>query len=198
MKNILPLALVQGITEAFPISSSAHIALFFGLQTMTPGMDAVLHLGSFLSLCLYFYKDILKMIMGGVHFLQRKASPENHLFKVIIVTTLPCGVVGLMLHALSLRPNHPCITAFSLCFFGGVLYGMDRLQNQKKAMSLETIPMAHAVALGLGQILSLVPGVSRLGMCMIAGRLERRFFFIERFLIKALSIRLINTHRLYP
>ena len=169
--KIWSLALVQGITEAFPISSSAHTALLFGMQAITQGMDAILHLGSFLSLCLYFYKEILAMITGFFHILQKKPSPERHLFKVILVATLPCGLVGLVLHTLSLRPHGPCITSLSLCLFGGVLYMVDRLQKYKKAASLNAIPMAHAVTLGLFQVLSLVPGVSRLGICMIAGRL---------------------------
>ena len=167
----LDLALVQGITEAFPISSSAHLSLFSGGQKMAPGLDAILHLGSFFALCLYFHKDILKMCVGLTHAFQRKPSPARHLFYSMVLTTLPCGLMGLAMHKASLRPASPFVMAFSMCFFGGALYTVDRLQDKKMDVSPDAIPLRHAITLGMFQVLSLVPGVSRLGICLIAGRL---------------------------
>jgi undecaprenyl-diphosphatase len=169
--KFLKLVFVQGLTEAFPISSSAHIAFFLGIRSIDQGIDALLHLGSLLSLCAYFYQDVGSMLKGFLHVIQSKKSSARHLFNVIIATTVPCCVTGFVLHILSARPHGSCITAFSLCFFGIVLYGVDRYQQQKKDLSLYTIPINHALVIGFVQTLSLIPGVSRLGICIIAGRL---------------------------
>jgi undecaprenyl-diphosphatase len=164
-------AIVQGLTEAFPVSSSAHIAWLFYPNSVPKGLDAVVHMGSFFALCLCFRSTLYDLFIGAWHTVSRKKSIQKSAFLTVLVTTVPCGMVGLVCALCHIRFDTIAVTACSMIICGGVLYYADRRPIIQPSVHLAHIPRHHAIILGITQILALIPGVSRLGIGIITGRL---------------------------
>lgn len=172
--HIIVLSLIQGITELLPISSSGHLILapnLMGWQDQGPELDVMMHVGSMVAILLYFWKDVIRLFHGFLKVVGLKFySAEAKLFLHLVVATIPAVIVGFLIHKFAgdmLRNPH--IVAFTLIFYGLVLYAADRYCRQTQ--TLGDITYKSALIFGVFQCLALIPGTSRSGICMTAGRL---------------------------
>jgi undecaprenyl-diphosphatase len=175
------LAAVQGLTEFLPISSSAHLILAReGLNSVTAvevnggfgenlALDVAVHVGSLFAVLLYFRRDIMTVVVGGVQGLFGRRIPGWYLALNIVVATIPVVIVGYFGHGLIrdyLRTSE--IIAWTTLLFGILLYLADR--RPTKLDDLDRLSIGQALLIGLAQTLALVPGVSRSGITMTAAR----------------------------
>ena len=162
MIEIFLLSLIQGITEFIPISSSSHLILFsnytnFEEQSLL--IDVSLHIGSFLAVLCYFYKDILDFIKNKILFLK------------ILISSIPVMIVGFFLVETNLIENlrNIKVIAWTTLIFGILLYFSDKRDLSKNIKS--NFSFKSAIFIGAFQILSLIPGVSRSGITLTAARI---------------------------
>ncbi|MCB1789738.1 MAG: undecaprenyl-diphosphate phosphatase [Gammaproteobacteria bacterium] len=173
--QILILAIIQGLTEFLPISSSGHLILaphLFGFADQGLAFDVAVHLGSLIAVVSYFWRDIWQIAAawfgslapGGVR------TPHSRLGWAIIVGTIPVVVAGLLLKSLvehELRA--PWVIGATTIAFGLLLLWADlRARRQRE---IDGITLKDALFIGASQILALVPGTSRSGITMTTGLL---------------------------
>lgn len=171
--EILVLALVQGITEFLPISSSGHLILapyLFGFDDQGLAFDVAVHLGSLVAVVTYFRTDILRIARAWLSALtpSGSASNDSRLGWAVIIGTLPVVVFGLALKPLvesSLRA--PWVIAATTILFGLLLGLVD--WRATRTREIERITIRDAVSIGLAQVLALIPGTSRSGITMTMG-----------------------------
>ena len=168
MTDIFLLSLIQGITEFLPISSSSHLIIFskysnFTDQSLT--IDISLHIGSFLAVTTYFYKDIINLIKN------------RNLFFKILIASIPILIFGYFLVQTNLidKLRNIEVIGWTTLLFGIVLYISDKFKLEKEIKNNFTFKAA--IIIGLFQILSLIPGVSRSGISISAAR----FLNFKRF-----------------
>lgn len=162
MLEILFLSIIQGITEFLPISSSAHLILFskfFFIKNDNLIIDISLHLGSLLAIIYYFNKEINNFIVN------------RKLFFLIIISSLPTILIGYFLVKFNLINifRNIEIISWTTLVFGLLLYFAD-LKSEKHIIK-KNFNIKTALIIGLFQILSLIPGVSRSGITITAARL---------------------------
>ena len=178
---ILFLALVQGITEFLPISSSAHLILGRDLLAATGlaasqgtaadqlAFDIALHIGSLGAVALYFWRDIAEMILGLIDGVTGKGGPRFQLLVMLIVATVPIVIIGFFAqNVVTHMLRSTVIIAWTTVIFGVVLWVSDRIMPARRAT--EEITVRDAIFVGLMQCLAIIPGVSRSGITMTAGR----------------------------
>ena len=168
------LGALQGFAEVLPISSSAHLILVpWLLRWPESGLtfDVALHLGTFLALSLYFWRDIVKLVFSFFDVLSTRKldTPTRRLPFLIIAATVPAAVVGkLFEHQVEeIFRSNPLLIASFLILFGLVLGVVDHMG--RKRLMLDDIKPASALTIGLMQCLALIPGVSRSGITITAG-----------------------------
>ena len=162
MIEIFLLSLIQGITEFIPVSSSSHLILFsnytnFEEQSLL--VDVSLHIGSFLAVLCYFYKDILDFVKNKILFLK------------ILISSIPVMLIGFFLVETNLIENlrNIKVIAWTTLIFGIILYFSDKCDLSKNIES--NFSFKSAIFIGTFQILSLIPGVSRSGITLTAARI---------------------------
>ena len=168
MIEVLILAIIQGVTEFLPISSSSHLILIsnyinFNNQNLT--IDVSLHIGSFLAVITYFFKDIINFFR------------DKKLFYKILLSSFPVMVVGYILvkyNFIDTLRNIELI-AWTTIIFGILLYIADKFKIEKKIEN--DLSYKSAIFIGFFQVLSLIPGVSRSGITITAAR----FLQFERY-----------------
>jgi undecaprenyl-diphosphatase len=171
--QILVLAVVQGLTEFLPISSSGHLILspyLFGFADQGLAFDVAVHLGSLLAVVAYFRRDVWRIASRWLLSLPpgRRADADARLGWAIIVATLPVVVAGLLLKSLvegELRA--PWVIAATTIVFGLLLAWAD--VRARRTRGIDDIGMRDALLIGASQILALVPGTSRSGITMTTG-----------------------------
>ena len=162
MFEIFILSIIQGVTEFLPISSSSHLIIvsnFIEFKNQGLQLDVSLHIGSFLAVIIYFYRDI-------VNFVKNK-----NLFLKIILSSIPVMIVGYLLIRLDLIDNlrNLKIIGWMTIIFGILLFLGDKFKINKKLDNNFTFK--SAVFIGIFQIFSLIPGVSRSGVTITAARM---------------------------
>ena len=162
MIEIFILSLIQGITEFIPVSSSSHLILMSKLldfEDQSLSIDVSLHIGSLLAVLLYFYKDIISFIVNKI------------LFFKIFISSLPVIITGFLLVETGIidQIRDIKIIAWTTLIFGFLLYFSDKFKLEKNLE--KNFSYKSAIFIGLFQILSLVPGVSRSGIAITAARL---------------------------
>ena len=170
MFEALFLGLVQGLTEFIPVSSSAHIRIVgeFLPNASDPGaaFTAITQIGTELAVLLYFRKDILNIIRA---WFKRDGSPEARLGNLIIIGSIPIGVLGYLgQDYITNNFRSLWIVASTLILFGLILGYADHIGKREK--SLEVLNVKDGIAYGLAQSLALIPGVSRSGATIALGR----------------------------
>jgi undecaprenyl-diphosphatase len=171
--HILVLALVQGITEFLPISSSGHLILvpsLIGWPDQGLAIDVAAHVGTLAAVLAYFWRDVGRMVAGLVRLPAGRFDEGAKLAVHIVIATLPAIIVGgLVQHFLgrSLRSIH--VVAWTMIGFAVVLYAADRLGATFRR--IEHMRMSQALIIGIAQTLAFVPGTSRSGITMVAARL---------------------------
>lgn len=171
--QLILLALIQGLTEFLPISSSAHLILpskLLDWPDQGPLIDVMAHFGSLFAVLLYFRKNVADILHGVGDLLQRKLNTNSALALNLILSTPPALIAGFLLSvtgaddAMRLLP----IIAFTTIFFGVLLWLSDVKAKTNKPVS--ELTWGGAVILGLSQSLALIPGTSRSGITMTAAR----------------------------
>ena len=174
MLHAAVLGALQGFAEVLPISSSAHLLLIpWLLKWPESGLtfDVALHLGTFLALALYFWRDCVEMVVSFFDAIlsRRLNTPARRLPFLIIAATVPAAVVGkLFEHQVEavFRSNPLLIASFLVGF--GLLLGLTDMLGRKRRV-LDDIKPVSALTIGLMQCLALIPGVSRSGITITAG-----------------------------
>ena len=170
----LIIAIVQGITEFLPISSSGHLILIPKITSFPdqgPLIDVAVHVGSLLAIILYFRKDVAGLARGGFASIGLGKDPEQRrLFWFVLIGTIPAVIAGLVLklggHLESLRSTD--LVAVNLIIFGILLGIADKFGKETK--TYESLSLRDAVLVGLAQALALIPGTSRSGSTMTMAR----------------------------
>ena len=162
MIEVFILSLIQGITEFIPVSSSAHLFLvseFINFDDQSLSIDVSLHIGSFIAVVSYFQKDLISFIKN------------IDLFVKILISSIPLMIVGFILIETNLieKIRNLKVISWTTLIFGFLLYYSDKfkLNNNLK----ENFSIKSALFIGIFQILSLVPGVSRSGITISAARI---------------------------
>jgi undecaprenyl-diphosphatase len=158
------LALIQGLTEFLPISSSGHLILtpaFFGWADQGLGFDIAVHLGTLVAVNCYFRRDLIAMTRG----LFVRDSVDGRLARQLIIASIPLGVAGILTSdfvATSLRT--PIVIALASAGFGVLLYAADRWRRGER--NERELGLGEVLLIGAGQALALIPGTSRSGITM--------------------------------
>lgn len=188
------LGTVQGLTEFLPVSSTGHLILaedLLGVDQDRYGLafDASLHMGTLLALLAYFGSRWLRLARAGIDALARRSSadPEGRLAWLLVLATVPAGVLGLALESrIEDAFRSPWLVATMLIAFSAVFFIAEALGERVRR--IEGIALLDAVIIGLAQAVALVPGVSRSGATISAGLLrgfERRDAATFAFLLSA-------------
>lgn len=167
------LALIQGLTEFLPISSSAHLILpaqILGWPDQGPLIDVMAHFGSLFAVLLYFRKDVGSILLGLVDLLKRKLNTNSVLALNLIIATPPAIIFGAFLHfgGWDVLIRSPLIIAITMIVFGILLWLSDIWG--KETRTTEDLTWKGAFGIGLAQAVALIPGTSRSGITMTAAR----------------------------
>ncbi len=175
----LILGIIQGLTELLPISSSGHLDIIPWLFNWTnnpnfvadfEGFDVALHFGTFLAIGIFFFKDWIKLIVGGFNqVVKKKKTTEGRMFWYLVIATIPGGIIGLLLDTfVGDALKQPVIIAIALIVMGIILYVVDK--KAKSTTDYEHMSFKQTFLIGLSQCLAFIPGVSRSGITMTTGR----------------------------
>lgn len=170
--QIIVLAVVQGLTEFLPISSSAHLILVPVLSDWPDqglAFDVAVHVGTLSAVVWYFRHDVITMTKDWTASCQqRKTIGDSRLAWAVIIGTIPVGAAGLLLHDLvDTVLRSPLVIAWATIGFGLLLWWADvqgKRQRDEHHLSWKDI-----IVIGLAQALALIPGTSRSGITMTAG-----------------------------
>lgn len=188
--QLIVLAIVQGVTEFLPISSTAHLRLMNRLMLEegqdfknAPGFESIevaLHVGSLFAVLLFFRRETWQAIVGPFTLIgdlraRRELRPQSRLALLLVIATIPAIALGLAFAYYDVREwlsAHPLeelkVIGWTTVGFGALLYISDRFFKSER--TLEGWTVGSAVWMGLAQALALIPGVSRSGVCMTLGR----------------------------
>lgn len=167
------LAVVQGITEFLPISSSAHLVLLpIIMQWQDQGVviDIAAHFGSLLAVLIYFRKDLQKLTQGWFESLGSSGviSDDGRLAWCLLWATLPIMIAALLLQNYIVEyVRDPIVIGSASIVFGVLLWWADR--QGKQTQKITQLTTGGAVLIGLAQAVALIPGASRSGVTMTAG-----------------------------
>ena len=170
----LVLGLIQGLTEFLPISSSAHLALtpwFFGWQDPGLAFDVALHFGTLLAVLWFFRKEWALLVKAVISIVRKRRveTVEEKRVIFLILATIPGAIGGLVLEEKAETVfRAQALTATALILMGVILWAADRFS--KMTRDLTTMRWLDALLIGLAQVVALVPGVSRSGSTITAGR----------------------------
>ncbi|XUU61553.1 undecaprenyl-diphosphate phosphatase [Erythrobacter sp. HA6-11] len=172
--QLLIIAIVQGITEFLPISSSGHLILIPKLtefRDQGPLIDVAVHVGSLLAIIMYFWRDALGLVRGGLSNVGLADDPhQKSLFWWIVIGTIPAVLLGGAFYALDVLDSFRSTTlvGINLIVFGILLGVADHMGKQEK--TYEQLTLRDAVLVGLAQAMALIPGTSRSGVTMTMAR----------------------------
>ena len=171
--QLIILALIQGLSEFLPISSSAHLILpqaILGWEDQGTLIDVMAHFGSLFAVSIYFRKDVAAMISGFFDLMRRKLNRNSALALNLIFASPPALALGFFLSKFGydVLLRSPLIIAFTTIFFGVLLWVSDIKGREEK--TTEELTWKGATLMGCAQALALIPGTSRSGITMTAAR----------------------------
>ena len=172
--QIIVLAIVQGLTEFLPISSSGHLVLVpsaFGWTDQGLAFDVAVHFGSLLAVCVFFRRDIAGLLRGGVQLLGlRNETVESRLALGLGLGTIPAAVAGLALAGwIEANLRDPSVIVMTLAGYALIMLLADRYARSDR--NITHVGLKDAIVIGVAQALALVPGTSRSGVTITAGRI---------------------------
>jgi undecaprenyl-diphosphatase len=170
--QIVLLALLQGLTEFLPISSSAHLILFpklSGFADQGLAFDVSVHVGTLAAVVWYFRRELITMTRDWLASIARRERVgDSNLMWAVGFGTIPVGLAGLLFQdAVETTLREPLVIAIATIFFGLLLWWADR--QGKRERSEHTIGWREVVVIGVAQAIALIPGTSRSGITMTAG-----------------------------
>lgn len=193
----LVLALMQGLTEFLPISSSGHLILpkeVLGWPDQGSSFDVAVHVGSLFAIVAYFRRDLLDIALGSFQAVQSKQQNQHSLLLLqLAVATVPAGLAGLLFNDYIDEHFRSALVIATTTLIFGLLLGWADIKGQRlKSMAQMTFGLA--LIIGLFQMLALIPGTSRSGITMTAALIlgfrrdsGARFSFLMSVPIIALS-----------
>lgn len=170
------LAVVQGVTEFLPVSSSAHLVLIPWFAGWTePGLafEVALHVGTLFAILIYFFREWVELIAAGFGIRGLAGKPEDFgwkqkLFWLLVIGTIPGAIVGALFEKkIEENMTQPALIAGLLIAVGVLMWIADSAKNLER--HIPQIDTADAVVIGCAQALALFPGVSRSGITIITG-----------------------------
>lgn len=171
LQQIISLSFIQGLTEFLPISSSGHLILMpkvFGWKDQGLLVDVAMHVGTLFAVLVYFHKDVVSMVRGGLGLLRGRIDKGGKLFLMLCLGTIPAVIVGFSLRHYGLHPRGVVVVAAMTLIYAFVMLIVDKVFPLRNGFSQVTFP--RAFLFGCAQALALIPGTSRSGICLIAGR----------------------------
>jgi len=178
IEQIIVIAIIQGLTEFLPVSSSGHLALIPVLTDWEDQgviTDVMVHVGSLFAVIVYFWRDFLNLLKGTWDLVRLKTTDNSRMAMYIALATIPALVVGAFLKlsgtldGLRADPrNLALVIAWAAVFYGILLWLADVVGKRTKKM--EDMNLPPALIIGLAQSLALIPGTSRSGATMTAAR----------------------------
>jgi undecaprenyl-diphosphatase len=173
LEQMIVLAIVQGVTEFLPISSSGHLILvpvLTGWRDQGLLVDVMAHIGSLLAIVVYFWRDVLRLLGGTIELLRGRLTPEGRLALYIIAATVPAVAFGLFVKmtGISDAVRGPHIVAWNAIIFALLMYAADRWGPHGKQMA--EMSFWPALMVGIAQAIAIIPGTSRSGITITAGR----------------------------
>jgi len=173
--HLLLVALIQGITEFLPISSSGHLILLpnlTGLEDQGQVIDVAVHVGTLGAVVLYFWRDVAMAVGGVPRLLRGRIDTEGaRLAFLLALATVPVVIFGVILKVTGLDDalRSVAVVGWTMLIFGLVLYWADQSGAQVKHARDWTL--RDALIMGLWQAVALIPGTSRSGITITAGRM---------------------------
>lgn len=177
MIGVIILAIVQGISEFLPISSSAHLIIFrdvFNIGSVINSntelvFDVALHLGTLLAILIFFFKDFLNIFIKGIT--KGYKDKTGKIFYFLIIATIPAAIAGLLFEDLieNIIRGNLLIISSALIIMGIIIYFADLLNKQNK--DITNLKWTDSLLIGTSQIFALIPGFSRSGSTIAAGRM---------------------------
>ena len=169
--QIIVLALVQGLTEFLPISSSAHLILvpiLTGWEDQGLAFDVAVHVGTLTAVVLYFRKEISQMFFAWFASLKGKHTEDSKLAWGVLIGTIPVGIAGLLFKdVISEHLRTPLVIAATTIIFGFLLWYAD--WSGKRERDEHTMSWKDIIFIGCAQAIALIPGTSRSGITITAG-----------------------------
>ncbi|MDJ0822582.1 MAG: undecaprenyl-diphosphate phosphatase [Paracoccaceae bacterium] len=174
LTHLLILALIQGITEFLPISSSGHLILLpnlTGMEDQGQALDVAVHVGTLAAVVLYFWADVKIALAGTTRLMRGKVDTQGAFLALCLgIATIPVILFGLALKLTgwdeALRST--AVIGWTMLIFGLVLYWADRTGAQEKTAARWSLK--DALIMGLWQAIALIPGTSRSGITITAAR----------------------------
>lgn len=168
------LAIIQGLTEFLPISSSAHLILpkeILGWPDQGLAFDVAVHVGSLIAIVFYFRQQVFELAGGCWLSVQNKnLNPQSRLFLYLVVATIPTGLAGLAFGGyIGTHLRTAEVIALTTLIFGLLLWWSDA--KGTKQTELVDMSVKLALIIGFAQVLALIPGTSRSGITMTAALL---------------------------
>jgi len=159
IEQILVLAIVQGLTEFLPVSSSGHLILipaFSNWDDQGIATDVMVHVGSLFAVLVYFWRDVLKLLGGCFDILRGQVTPNSRMATYIALATIPALAFGALLKysgaSTALRGIE--VVAYGAIFFGILMYVADRVGLRLKRM--EDMTLGPAMLIGVAQAIALI------------------------------------------
>lgn len=173
------LGIIQGIAEFLPISSSAHLILFpylFGWEESGLAFDVALHFGTMMAVLVVFFKDWWNLFVGAITDIKdKKKSTNGRMFWYLVAATIPAALAGVLLDDVieNVIRSNIWIIASALAIMGLLIFIGDKWASRhyKKEVKFENISLKQAVVVGISQAFAVIPGFSRSGTTILAGRL---------------------------
>lgn len=173
IEQIIVLAVVQGITEFLPISSSGHLILIpflTGWPDQGQFTDVMTHLGTLLAVLIYFWRDVWHLIFGTFNLFRGKITHDGKLALYILAGTIPAILFGYTLKKLNVPDleRNVTVVAWNTVIYGVLMLVADTVGKQEK--TINDVTLKSAFLIGCAQALALIPGTSRSGVTMTAAR----------------------------
>jgi undecaprenyl-diphosphatase len=164
------LGIIEGVTEFLPISSTGHLIVaekLLGYHDIHDLFTVVVQLGAILAVVWFYWRDLLSRVIG----LFKGDKDSLHFWLILVVATIPAGIVGLALNSSMDQLTTPLVVACTLIIGGIILWLVDHRPagRTQKVADLSTISTKEAALMGVGQSVAIVPGVSRSGATIVTG-----------------------------
>ncbi|MFH0853531.1 MAG: undecaprenyl-diphosphate phosphatase [bacterium] len=169
---------VQGITEILPVSSSGHLVFFHEIwpnfaASDQLGFDVALHAGTLIALIVFFRNDIINLIGSTVSYLRNdrteKTIYNSRITWLIIVSTIPAAVIGFFFESDIEKIFRSMVWVGIMLILGGLVFLLIEI-TAETSRDLSGLTISHALIIGMAQVLAFIPGVSRSGSTIAAGR----------------------------
>lgn len=170
--HLLILAIVQGLTEFLPVSSSGHLVLtsrILGWEDQGVAIDIAVHVGTLLAVIIYFWRDVARVAGGTLRLVTFRGGPDARLAVMLLIATLPIVLAGFLAKDYVETVFRSVeVIAWATIGFALLLWFVDR--HGMTVQRIEHMGVPGAVLIGLSQVLALIPGTSRSGITMTAAR----------------------------